>query len=426
MDEVLQRTKSAIAPALRAVREWLVKFFGRNQAQSLPPLVAPKDLPVPAPVAEPSPEAAPKLRLVEKSERPRKLSRKATQVRPDAETLSELLDGLEDSFQSMTIPEIKGNWLPKKDINALHKLGIYIPHPFGLEMVENPSLPAALPLPALASCLMIPSKHDKEDAIHPRFAFAIRSPKLPPNVEKIRGTPYQFGYCVQLHEKESDKSSAPRLFWMWSWIVVAPSGEIVVPHELRPVVHHIQHRRQTHGPKQSGTRSSTFVSRQWAMPTMFHAEKDKNQEDYEKVLVCTFRQLLLWWTSRESRWSVGVRRDGKRLCFSIAPEHTAAYFADREKTVGVGSKAKKIIHFVRSHRRANGQIVKEHVRGLREFDWRGFHCAVTAPKLNGRVLTNAPIAPVYGDDDFDETKFIETERMAEIFADAEDQMKEAA
>lgn len=387
---------------------WATSFFGR----------APTTAPAPAApvVALPAPETVAAPAVKPKATRP---SRSKTQVQPDAETLSDLLDGLDDSFATLQIPAIKGNWLPKADIRALHKMGVYIPTPWLLEMKTAPSLSASEALPALASCMMVPSKHDTESKVHPRFAFAIKAPRLPENVEQFSGTAYRFGYCVQLRQHEHDKNSPPRLFWVWAWVVVGADGALNVPRERRQMVHSITHRRAKEY-KTPGSRASSFNTHQWVTPTAFRTDQEGQQEQHENFLLCVFRQLVMWWNRRADSWSVGVRKDGRRVTFSIAPQHTAAYFADRDKTAAVDGTAKKIIHYVREHERANGQTVKAHVRGLRSFSWRSFECNVTAPNLNGVVATVCPIAPVEVPAKHEDPGMISTEDFAGMAANHED------
>ena len=104
----------------------------------------------------------------------------------------------------------------------------------------------------------------------------------------------------------------------------------------------------------------------------------------------------------------------------VAREHTSAYFADRDTVVNVDGKPRKIIHFVREHQRAGGAVVKAHVRGLREFDWKGYHCVVTAPMLKGNLFTQMPIAPIEVDGEIDGDDFVATDAMAEMMAELED------
>lgn len=405
MTEATFQQVARFVPSLYAIRNWLVRLFAPK------PLDRPA--PVPASVPEPEPEPAPP--VIQPAKKPRAAKRSATQSRPNPETLADLLENLDESFGTMAIPEIKGNWLPKKDIKALHKLGIYVPTPWQMETSSDPRIPAGTPLPMLASSMLLHGKYDTPDNIHPRFVFAFKEARLPPECEQIAGTPYRFGYCVQLAADEKDKTSPPRMFWLWAWVVVKQDGRLAVCHERRKVVHKIMHRRVV-----NGSRSSNFSTQQWCLPTMFTHEDSSRQDGHNHFLMCAFRQLVLWWTSRDERWSVGVRKDGRRVTFSIQPDHTAAYFADREKTVTDGGKTKRIIHFVREHQRSTGATVKAHVRGLRAFNWRGFACSVTAPKLNGAIFTNCPLEPVDEEDMNPNAAYMTTLEVATSLAQNED------
>ena len=340
-----------------------------------------------------------------------------TQEKPDEKTFLDLLDGLDDSFKTMEMPPIKHNWLAKKDIKAITKIGLYVPTPWQIQTVKTPSLPEKTSLPFIASALIGWGDIDTIDAVHARFAFAIKIPKLPAGVEQIKGTAYQFGLCHQLNEKEHDLKSDMNTFWSYAYVVVRTDGSIAVPSELRrnttsiPVKHHR---------KGVGARS-IVVSRQWSRPTMFTHDKENQQQYYEWFLTCVFRQIILWWNDRPNQWSVGVRKGDKRVTFSIAQNHTSAYFADRDRVVAVNGTKKKIVHYVRPHVRENGSSVKAHIRGLTEFDWKGFHCHVTAPKFNGNVLTVAPITPVEVlEDDMSDGKYMETCDVAVMLALAEE------
>ena len=330
------------------------------------------------------PTLAPAPAAKKASAAPTRARRQRTQQMPDIETFSDLLERLDDSFASLRIPPIQGNWLPKEDIRALHKMGIHVPTPWAIESPEGPVFADTAVLPNMASAHMMGKKWDTEDKVHPRFIFAIRADRLPPNVEQFAGTPYRFGMSVELHARENDEASPMRSFWIWAWAVVGPDGLVRMPFELRPASHTIRHRR-TQGPNM-GCKSS-FVSRTWERPSMLQQD-DKPLDEYERFLKLCFRQLLKWWTTRPQRWSVAVKKDGYRVTFSIQPEHTSAYFADRDKSVkAADGTAKKIIHYVQAHTRSNGSAVREHIRGLREFDWHGYSCAVTAPKFTGALAT---------------------------------------
>lgn len=402
-------TDVMVTDAFRAeINAWMIDFFGYEDGQEIqnPQSFNDADL-----------KAAPHVQ----KKAPRR-SRSKTQVQPDMQTFAGLLEGLDDSFYTMQVPPISGSWLAKKDLSAIKKMGIYVPTPLEVEMIDHPTIAADVPRVAISSAYFVPKKQDTKDKLYPRFAFCIKGAKLPESVEATKGTPYQFGLCFEMAHDDAGKDMKPRTFWAWCWMVIAPAGEIRIPHELRMVSTPVQHRHTLPGNKgQKGSRQSTAYLRRWCLPTMAVADELQGmQSEFENTLKCTFRQLLLWSKRRENQWSVGVRKDGHRVTFSIAPEHTSAYFADRDTVVNVDGKPRKIIHFVREHQRANGSIVKSHVRGLREFDWKGYHCCVTAPKLNGSIFTAVNLDPVLVEADDCSVDVVDIEQMAAQMAKLED------
>lgn len=377
----------------------------------------------PAPTVEPSTPP-----IVQRRPRARS-SRRLTQIRPDAKTLADLLDDLDATFTSMRIPDMKRSRLSKTDVTAIHKLGIFVPTPWKVERLDDPTLPPETPMPLLCSALMSrPDQYPKHcldlhgkpvDVIWPRFAFALKIAGIPPGVERIAGTAYEFGHCFELQgEEKPDPNGPARLFWIFAHIVVRPDGRLAVPSEYTPANATIHHRR---GPQ----RHSTIHRHRWMTPEIFAPEPDIDRTATERQthMLCIFRQLILWWNDRPNHWSVGVRRDDKRITFTIDRRHTAAYFENRERQVTENGITKKIIHYVAPHTRANGSPVRAHVRGLREFDWRGFHCAVVAPDLAGGVITHASLDPVDVEDcdRDDKTKYWTLEETADQLANIEDE-----
>ena len=404
-----------ISDAFRAdMDKWLLEFFGyEDEKEHSPSPESPNVFDDVLPNVTFRKESKPKrIKGQKKSTR--------TQVQPDMETFSALLEGIEDSFYTMQLPNLNLSWLSNKDANALKKLGVFVPTDFKFEYSKTPFIPNGTKMPSICSSFFIPKKEDTKEKMHPRFIFAIKNLKLPHNVEKTVGIPYQFGLAVELHKNE-DCTGEKQLLWLWCWIVARPDGSIRIPHELRPFTSPILHKKALPNKKGiSGSRFSAVHGTAWCLPTIATAPEDKNQEDWEIMMKCSFRQLLMWWNGRESEWSVGVRRDGHRVTFNIDKRHTSAYFLDRDTVVNVDGKPKKIFHFVREHTRTNGAVVKEHVRGLREFDWKGYHCAITAPKLYGNVVTTIDINPVETDEKELPDGLISTFDMAKKLADSED------
>jgi hypothetical protein len=105
-----------------------------------------------------------------------------------------------------------------------------------------------------------------------------------------------------------------------------------------------------------------------------------------------FRGMFTWWSQRNERWSVAVKQGKDRVTFGIDPEDTKRYFADRNKSIkNANGSTKRIIHFVKEFQRSNGTVVKEHIRGLREFDWKGYNCIVNAPTFTSMTAAKFDI-----------------------------------
>jgi hypothetical protein len=96
-----------------------------------------------------------------------------------------------------------------------------------------------------------------------------------------------------------------------------------------------------------------------------------------------------WWQGRTERWSVAVKKSGDRITFAVDKSLTKKYFADRDKTIKtISGRNKKIVHYVKEHQRNyDGKIttVKEHIRGVNKFTWKGYDCLVTAPEFQSLV-----------------------------------------
>lgn len=337
------------------------------------------------------------------------------QKTPEISDFTSLLDNIDDAFDSMNIPTMTGSWLPRKDIRALHKIGVYVKSDEGFfEICREATIPADISLPAIMSCHLINKKNDTENRLHPRFIFAIKQPTLPSNVERVPGTVYRFAQAIE--------PKAGNMFWFWCWLVVRPDGQIVIPNEFSNVDTRIIHRR-----KRGGSRFDVVSNKIWHRPSMAMSRDGFSEEEVNVTLTSTFRQLVLWWVGREQNWSVGVRRLGKRVTFVVDRKHTSAYFKNRQKQVTQNGRTRPIIHFVEEHVRENGSRVKAHVRGLSSFEWRGYKCAVTAPNLRGFVATNAGLAPVEVRKDMDPKELVDSVELSKILANSEDRaVSEAA
>jgi hypothetical protein len=94
-----------------------------------------------------------------------------------------------------------------------------------------------------------------------------------------------------------------------------------------------------------------------------------------------------WESANLSSIRVNVHKGSLTAVFGIAPARLAYFFQDREVTVDNQGHTSRIFHYVKPHQRKTGTLVKGHFRGLREFDWAGYHVQITVPGLHHTSLT---------------------------------------
>ena len=300
---------------------------------------------------------------------------------------SELLDHLESTFDAIKLPPDKLSWLTKDEITGLRRLGVHVPNPWLMLVNDDPAtIRCDVSSGVYPSFLCVTMAHSDQvpaltdDAQVPlKIIFGIKQKKLPAMVTQHPGVPYQFGFAFEVDGK---------LFWIGMFITIRRSGEIILCDELRtrdvviPITNAAERRRHY------GGATRTVHVRGWKPSVLIEDPPKPGQMDPKTWTKNVVRGTFNWWVTRDSRWSVAVKKKGERVTFGVEQENTKRYFADRDKTVKTTTGAtKKIIHYVREHERkkANGGVttVSEHIRGLREFDWKGFHCIVTAPKFHG-------------------------------------------
>jgi len=134
-----------------------------------------------------------------------------------------------------------------------------------------------------------------------------------------------------------------------------------------------------------------------------------------------------WWSERDNRWNVVVRKNGERVTFGVNNDQTPYYFKDRDKSIRTPTgQAKKIVHYVREHERKYGEkttVVKEHIRGLQEFEWAGYQCKVISPKLQAQ--TSASFVAPSADAEESDTKVVYLSKVGKLLADVEERKRVA-
>jgi len=298
---------------------------------------------------------------VKKEPKPRRTYNK--QKRQD---FNELLDGLDVTFNSLKLPSMRESWLDQDSIIGLRKLGAHVPNPWVAEWSNNERdivLDVSKPLPALM-CIAIPVK-DEEDKHYPKILFAIRHKKLPWNVSYKPGVPYLFGAAFEFHGK---------LFWSHMYMAVnRKTGVMSMCDELRSVSNVIK----------ANGKTSHYTMKKWTAAN-FLEDGNRNVEESKISVMNLMRSMHKWWIGRDQRWNVVVKKNGERITFGVNDKDTPYFFKNRDKVVTQNGETKRIVHYVREHERTvkgNAKTIKEHIRGLHDFNWNGYQCKVVSPKL---------------------------------------------
>lgn len=120
--------------------------------------------------------------------------------------------------------------------------------------------------------------------------------------------------------------------------------------------------------------------RAYHIPGEFEKWAKDHGEDCQHFLTELFKTSIV--RSEQSRYSmtrVTATKGDIAAVFGVNIHRTAYFFQDRDVTLTEHGERKRIFHFVRPHVRSNGEEVRAHFRGLREFSWAGYEIRITVP-----------------------------------------------
>lgn len=348
----------------------------------------------------------------EEKPEPRKPRKYNKEKRQD---FSSLLDQLEHTFNIVKLPTMTASWLAKDSIIGLKKLGAHVPNPFLMTWDDQKRfIDVTKPLPALM-CISISSVDtiNTSKKFYAKFVFAIKLKKLPWCVSKETGVPYQFGMSFDVDGK---------LFWVNMYITVnRKTGAITFCDELKTTAHTIP--AKSSNSRKANGKSTVFYTKSWA--TAEYLEDGERSVDECKIIAQNyFVAMHEWWSERDNRWNVVVKKNGERVTFGVNNDQTPYYFKDRDKTIKTPTgQAKKIVHYVKEHERKYGEkitVVKEHIRGLQEFEWAGYQCNVISPKLQAKTAAGFTAPSIDDEGDEDTGNVVYLSKLGKVLADSEE------
>jgi hypothetical protein len=254
------------------------------------------------------------------------------------------------------------------------------------------------------------AKTDKKDWLPGEFVYAIKSPaKRNPYVSRPT-RPYVAIYeCGRACYDEKPN----KLLWDMFFVAVGEDGRCEA---LKKRTHELV--------KISG---GSFVRVAWREHDVAELKEGETVAKYCETLFCIAAN---FWARKDEQWAVSVRKNKRRMTFSVPVFKTKHYFKNRNKiALTPTGKRKTIMHYVHEHERElpNGKTttIKEHIRGARKFFWNRFECAITSPKFHTYTTQAFDLEPEYIDEDADMNKFRDVENIAELIATLEDDQNAA-
>lgn len=277
-----------------------------------------------------------------------------------SKSLGDLLANIDETFKLLEfdIDDVSFYRSLKSDIVGLKKCSPLITDkPFLFSDVPSETVSPSKGLPAYFVIAINQGDSATADTLMPDFAFGMRVKKVPWNVTRMKGTVYLFGLAWRDGKKH---------IWHGFWLSVFPDGTVKVADELQPQYVKVGKEYYT---------KNTWQKSAWHGP----------QENRESAVRHCFCEALDRYQQRGNKWNIGVSNGKKRIVFLIPDNEAKDYFKGRIKVATSSGKTKPIIHFVHAHtQHHSGKDVQipSHIRGIREFDWSGYHCTITAPDFH--------------------------------------------
>ena len=395
--------------------EWFRKIFRRRRPAELPP-APPAQLLLPPP---PERLLLPRLRPARTRVRTPRREPAAPPRRNNyiKHHIGELLNGIEETFKSLTRGTHGHSSIHPETRVGLKRMGpIVIPkswfgpdngdwHPVIDPVIENPKQR----WPALIFTAINEGGLSNDHGYWPDFLYALKINRKPFYLKAIGDIIYEAGLAYRINNTT--------LWWISFHVGINErTGVVKCARELVDLQIPVNNRARDH-----------YNLHAWMVP---HGDRHYGPERYQLIrLAHIFYETFVFWQCKSQFWSIGVRHDGRRCTFAVHPKNTSVYFRDRKRTaLTAAGKLRPIIHHVRAHPRilptGRETTVREHIRGLRLFNWKGYECAVTAPDFHKWVTDDFTLP---GEDVslLDGDSHLSLAQLGRALAEAEDQQDPA-
>lgn len=301
--------------------------------------------------------------------------RRVVKNRGRQQTVRETLDNLDYHFSRLRIKDVRSSQNDWATRRALKKIGPYVvppgyEHPDDSKILHDkrPSIMFVAPDEKGMHEGIDAQYHGKK--VFPEFYYAVKQKRTPWNVQwtdKI-GEIYEIGIAYAAPESVKKKET----YWV-SYFV-----NIIGRHAL-PLKYRYSARRVL-------PNGISIPHKEWTYGNIADGDPDEPLKDPYEWVSQTAHNIFNFWDAKREMWAVIVKKDGRRMNFSIPARDTKYYFKDRVKIKTPSGRSKPIVHYVRGFVRENGQRVIPHLRGLRRFVWNGYQVNVKNPELTGNQL----------------------------------------
>lgn len=329
-------------------------------------------------------------------------------------SLATMLSEIDKTFMKLKTPPWSA-FTTKETRSGLAKMGPMV-IPSNVDWVESRKVHVDGNLPAIVFLATHDvDKYSNEDCTYPSFFYAVKHDRLPPECQHLKGIVYEVGFAYE---------SLKRMRWVGMYATICPtSGKVSIAKTPLSNTCRIPLKRRRKGDQ----KEVVYNRKSWGMPEVVSiwAEDHKQEvEEYAEKLGEIFAAYINIWLQRHKHWRVSVKKENRRMTFLIKESDPKVFFKDRGVTVTTPTgQKKKIIHFVTEHTRVVNEKsipVKEHIRGLRQFDWKGHSCSIVAPQFHKYDSDKFTASVKFEEDMEPGTKTISFSHGTQLLAELED------
>ena len=245
-------------------------------------------------------------------------------------------------------------------------------------------------------------KMDKPTAVWtPRFLYFTKWSKPPPNLEHLPGGDT---YTMTVYWDRCDKNVPKR--WRAKNRGGAPQDYgVFVEHKtgrvrvLKMKIHERVEIKWAKGPYGGKCSEPTvFTNTHWDVPDRYlsWSHRDLSHIEPEDYLRRLFVEAASMYELAVlgSMVRIAVSKGDLTATFGVEIKRMAHFFKDRDVKLTVKGARRPVFHIVRPHVRKDGAEVPMHFRGLREFEWAGYHVSVTVPGRDHYTLLDFDVGVV--------------------------------